>query len=171
MNRYRERETYEEKIKRQAKNREERAKSRGKETFEDKVKRINKNKESMSNARGKENPEEKERRNIRNKELMTKTRLNPKSIYTARNAQDILDGKQIVKELSKSKEGIGSMNIICQKCSAKKWKGETSSTCCNDGKVILDRYPDPPPFWKPSGQQIHPKQDYSEKIQDLSTMH
>ena len=126
VNRYRERETYEQKIERQARNREERAKSRGKETLEDKIKRINKNKESMSNAREK------------------KIILNLKSIFVARNAQDILDGKQIVKELNESKENIGSLNIICQKCSAKKWRGETSSTCCNDGKVILDRYPDPP---------------------------
>ena len=68
----------------------------------------------------------------------------PKSAYSARNAQDVLNGKQIVKELTGTKEDIGSMSIICPKCSANKWKGETSSTCCNDGKVVLERYPDQP---------------------------
>ena len=38
------------------------------------------------------------------------------------------------------------MNSICAKCSAKKWKGESNSTCCNDGKVKLDAFPDPPPL-------------------------
>ena len=40
------------------------------------------------------------------------------------------------------------MNIICEKCSANKWKGEKSSRCYNGGKVILDRFPEQPPLLK-----------------------
>ena len=33
----------------------------------------------------------------------------------------------------------------CQHCGALKWSRETASVCCSDGKVILPRFPDPPP--------------------------
>ena len=64
----------------------------------------------------------------------------------ARNAIDVLKGKLIVFELKNSKESIGSMSQKCTKCGALKWKGETSSICCNDGQVRLERFPDPPPL-------------------------
>ncbi|GFV64161.1 hypothetical protein TNCV_3206691 [Trichonephila clavipes] len=38
---------------------------------------------------------------------------------------------------------IGRMSNICLKCSALKWKGETSGMCCSSGKVKL------PPILKP----------------------
>ena len=47
----------------------------------------------------------------------------PKSTYSARNAQAVLNGKQIVKELKGTMEGIGSMSIICPKCLAKNCRG------------------------------------------------
>ena len=43
---------------------------------------------------------------------------------------------------------IGSMNLECPKCSALKWKGESATTCCNDGKVVLEKFPDPPIYLK-----------------------
>ena len=121
-------------------------KSRGRESLEEKEARNLKNKEATANVRKTEAVVEKEKRNRRNAESMAKSRNrkkaesieNPKSIYMARNAQDVLNGRQRVVELKDSKESIGSMNHICLKCSANKWKGETSSTCCNDGKVVLD---------------------------------
>ena len=36
------------------------------------------------------------------------------------------------------------MDIICKHCNARKWKLETSSLCCNGGKVSLSHFPPPP---------------------------
>ena len=69
-------------------------------------------------------------------------------MYDARNALNVLNGHQIVPELKDTKDKIGSMDIICPYCLALKWKGETASTCCNGGKVVLDKYPDPPEYMK-----------------------
>ena len=44
------------------------------------------------------------------------------------------------------------MDTVCLHCCALKWKGEPSSTCCNNGKVLMDKFSDPPKylekFWK-----------------------
>ena len=70
----------------------------------------------------------------------------------ARNAQNVLYGHQIVPELKNTADSIGSMDVRCESCFALKWKGETSSTCCNGGKVILESFPHPPEYlqklWK-----------------------
>lgn len=39
---------------------------------------------------------------------------------------------------------IGSMAMICQYCSAKKWQGESTSLCCSGGKIKLNLCQDPP---------------------------
>ena len=75
-------------------------------------------------------------------------REHPKSKYEARNAQEVLNGIQIVNELKDTDDTIGSMSVVCPECSAKKWKGETKSICCKDGKILLDKFPDPPPYLK-----------------------
>ena len=36
------------------------------------------------------------------------------------------------------------MNFFCQFCGALKFKRETSTTCCNKGKVVLETFPKPP---------------------------
>ena len=69
-------------------------------------------------------------------------------MYDGRNALNVLNGHQIVPELKDSKDAIGAMDIVCPDCSALKWKGETSSTCCSGGKVRLDKYPEPPEYLK-----------------------
>ena len=79
-----------------------------------------------------------EKKTMQNKESMKTSRKKPRSAYDARNAQDVLHGKQIVTD-----DSIGKMDSVCDKCSAKKWKSESNSTCCNNGAVILDRFPDP----------------------------
>ena len=67
-----------------------------------------------------------------------------KSQYVARNAQHVLAGEQSVPELLSTKESIGKMDTICKYCNARKWENETSSLCCNGGKVSLIIFPPPP---------------------------
>lgn len=40
---------------------------------------------------------------------------------------------------------IGKMNMICQYCHARKFKGETAGMCCSSGKVSLPEIEVPPP--------------------------
>ena len=107
-----------------------------------------KNKKSQQKLRSEMTAEEKKVSQIKNKKSQQKSRCNPKSIYAARNAKDILQGIQIVEELRFSADSIGSIDIVCDKCKAKKWKNESNSTCCIDGQVKLDPFPDPPPLLK-----------------------
>ena len=62
----------------------------------------------------------------------------------ALKSQEILDGSYEVLALQDSEDNIGQMNIVCQYCNALKFKRETASTCCNNGKVILEKLPQPP---------------------------
>ena len=62
----------------------------------------------------------------------------------ALRSQDIINGDFSVKDLKDSQDTIGNMDINCQYCGAIKFKKETTSTCCGNGKVILDPYPQPP---------------------------
>ena len=39
---------------------------------------------------------------------------------------------------------IGSMSMVCQHCSAKKWPGEAKGLCCSGGKVRLPLIQEPP---------------------------
>ena len=56
-----------------------------------------------------------------------------------------MDGSYLVPDLENTDDKIGDMNIGCEYCGALKFKKETSSTCCGNGKVILDPFPTPPP--------------------------
>merc|ERR1712082_42943 len=47
-------------------------------------------------------------------------------------------------DLKDSQDNIGEMENACQYCGALKFKKETSSTCCGNGKVILESFPQPP---------------------------
>ena len=40
------------------------------------------------------------------------------------------------------------MNNECPECGALKWKTETATLCCNNGKVNLTKFPDPPKYLK-----------------------
>ena len=47
---------------------------------------------------------------------------------------------------------VGERSVLCNKCSALRWPGETPSICCLNGKVQLDPVPEPPEvlnsFWQ-----------------------
>ena len=49
-----------------------------------------------------------------------------------------------MKSLQDSIDSIGGMDINCQYCKAFKFAGETGSTCCCNGKVLLEEFPLPP---------------------------
>ena len=57
---------------------------------------------------------------------------------------EILNGDIYIPELNDSKDSIGQMEYTCHYCAAIKFKKETSSLCCMDGKVILEHFPEPP---------------------------
>ena len=79
------------------------------------------------------------------KDLQTKAavKAKPSSMYAARNAQKVLYGEQLVPEIE-----VGRMDNICCECGARKWKSETTTVCCNNGKIHLTPFPDPPNYLK-----------------------
>ena len=93
------------------------------------------------------------KRNKKTKEKNSATKIliksMPASLYEARNAQKVFFGDQIVHDLDKIKaESIGFMNHECTECGALKWKTETATLCCNNGKVHIPSFPDPPQYLK-----------------------
>ena len=112
------------------------------------VNRLSKDKTKTEEKRKNEDAVQKDLRLKKVKQKMANRRERPSSLYEARNAQNILNGHKIVPELKDSKEAIGAMELVCSFCSALKWKGETSSTCCNGGKIVLDKFPNPPVYLK-----------------------
>ena len=62
----------------------------------------------------------------------------------ALNSQDILEGSYSVPDIKDTFDNIGEMNVVCQYCYALKFQNEPPSTCCLNGKVILERFPNPP---------------------------
>ena len=118
------------------------------ETSSDRATRLEQDKLKTSEKRKAETDAERSLRIEKVKQQAKQKRERPKSLYEARNAQNILNGHQIVSELKNTPETIGAMDTICPFCSALKWKGESSSTCCNGGKVQLDKFPEPPNYIK-----------------------
>ena len=57
---------------------------------------------------------------------------------------EISAGTHPVPNLKDTTDSIGKMDTICQYCRALKFKKETGSTCCSNGKVHLDPLPQPP---------------------------
>ena len=57
---------------------------------------------------------------------------------------EILEGCYIVLDIEDSPDNIGKMNKVCPYCGALKFRRETSTTCCSNGKVVLDGFPKPP---------------------------
>ena len=101
------------------KNKEAKKKSRTELSEDDKTSINKKNKEAMKKSRTELSEDDKKSINKKKKEDMKKSRKNPKSSYVARNANDVLQGKQIVKELKLSNDSIGKMDKVCDDCFAK----------------------------------------------------
>ena len=62
----------------------------------------------------------------------------------ATRTREILSGELHVAELQDSPDTIGEMKDNCEYCGAIKFKKETSSLCCLNGKVALPHFPEPP---------------------------
>ena len=117
------------------------------ETERKKKARKEANAKAMFERRSGETEKEKKARKEADAKSTAMQRKNkiPTSKYQARNANMVFEGKQIVLELKDSTDGIGSMGgNQCKFCQAKKWKKETSTVCCINGKVLLPIFPDPP---------------------------
>ena len=56
-----------------------------------------------------------------------------------------MDGSYKVPDLENTVDSIGKMDVVCQFCHAKKFRKETGSTCCGQGKINLTPFPKPPP--------------------------
>ena len=100
--------TEEEREKTKMSNKEAQQKLRGKKTEEEKQKE----KESKKKSIAKKTEEEREKTKMSNKESHQNARRYPKCTYAARNAQNILLGNQIVKEMNDTDNGIRRMNRI-----------------------------------------------------------
>ena len=59
-------------------------------------------------------------------------------------SQEIMNGAHAVPDLKDTVDDIGKMDAVCSHCGALKFKKETATTCCNNGKVLPPRLPKPP---------------------------
>ena len=75
------------------------------------------------------------------KRVCQKTSVEKKEALRTR---DILHGSYKVKDLKDTADSIGGMDKVCEECGALKFKKETGTTCCNNGKVKLPPFPEPP---------------------------
>ena len=69
-------------------------------------------------------------------------------------------------DVENGRHRLGKMNIICDKCLALKWKGETKGLCCLDGKIQLAPLQPPPDSIFKLLTKVDPdtKQPYINKI-------
>ena len=78
---------------------------------------------------------------MKGKRVSQKTSVEKKE---ALRTKDILQGRYEVKDLRDTADSIGGMDKVCEECGALKFKKETGTTCCNNGKVKLPPFPKPP---------------------------
>ena len=96
--------------------------------------------ERLREAQTEEQKEEERKRNfIRQSKARTKVEHKE-----ALRSQEILDGSFVVKDLKETDDTIGMMDNACNHCGALKFKRETGSSCCGNGKVSLTPFPRPP---------------------------
>merc|ERR1712120_28549 len=60
-------------------------------------------------------------------------------------AKEVMTGTLIVPYIGDTEDGIGKMDVECPYRKALKFKNETPSMCCNNGKIQLQPFPKPPP--------------------------
>ena len=140
-------ETPEDTLERNRQNAANMATVRAIETTEETLERNRQNAVNMATVRANETPEETLERNQQNTARMAGSRKKKKSHVDFKDAMrtnEILNGTFIVKPLQETEDKIGRMIIECPHCKAIKFLGETPSSCCLDGKVVLPHYPEPP---------------------------
>ena len=60
-------------------------------------------------------------------------------------AKEVLAGTLIVPFIDDTEDSIGNMDVECPYCSTLKFKNEPPSLCCNNGKIVSQPFPKPPP--------------------------
>jgi hypothetical protein len=124
------------------------AKKRESQSADKKVEESAKNRERDATTRAGQSSAEKNEANVKACERMSRQRHKARTKVSYKEglrSQEIMDGSYLVPDLENTDDKIGDMNIGCEYCGALKFKKETSSTCCGNGKVILDPFPTPPP--------------------------
>ena len=83
-------------------------------------------------------------------------------------SEEVLSGTLPVPPLEETQDSIGKMNVKCSKCGASKFKNESKGFCCNDGKVLPDPFPKPPPklfaLWTGQGVQANILKEFAREI-------
>ena len=105
-----------------------------------------KQRKAMANLRQGQTPEVREAAKEKQKKAMENLRQNRQKVEKKEGlrTQEILKGSHPVPDLKDSSDSIGHMEIVCNNCGAFKFRKETGSTCCSNGKVYLDPLPQPP---------------------------
>jgi hypothetical protein len=102
---------------------------------------------AMAKARADQSAQKREASNSRSAAAMAKAQSKLKTKLKQKEAlrsQEILQGRHKVLDLNNSEDTIGEMDNICEECGARKFRKETGSTCCNNGKVQIPPFPKPP---------------------------
>ena len=102
---------------------------------------------AMAILRQNQTVEEREATKATQKKAMKTLRKNCRAGVENKEAlltDEIISGSHHVPDLKDTIDTIGKMDIVCQFCGALKFKKETGSTCCSNGKVHLDPLPQPP---------------------------
>ena len=103
------------------------------------------NRRKVANKRARKTEDEKaatrEADRARKRDKKKKTTVEPKE---AMRSEEILNGSYHVPELKDTNDDIGTMSLECQYCGALKFKGESPSSCCQGGKVLIKPFPRPP---------------------------
>ena len=105
-----------------------------------------KHKTAMAKSREAQTSEEREAVNKKQQVAMAKLRQSRQKVEKKEGlrTEEILAGTHPVLDLKDSPDSIGNMEIVCNYCGAFKFRKETGSTCCSNGKVYLDPLPQPP---------------------------
>ena len=130
------------------KNKERISNKRASLSADQKKEEYGKNQKWKANVKASQSADQKKEECGKNTERIARQRQKARTKVTYKEAlrsKEIMDGNYGVADLKDSDDKIGEMDVICQYCSAQKFKKETSSTCCGNGKVLLDSFPTPPP--------------------------
>ena len=155
------------------KNKERISNKRASLSADQKKEEYGKNQKWKANVKASQSADQKKEECGKNTERIARQRQKARTKVTYKEAlrsKEIMDGNYGVADLKDSDDKIGEMDVICQYCSAQKFKKETSSTCCGNGKVLLDSFPTPPPSSTSCGVQMMPRDVSLEKMPESSTM-
>ena len=97
----------------------------------------------MAEVRANQTPDERQNANLHQREARNRVKTHVE-FKDAMRTDDILRGTFNVAALHETNDRIGTMTIECPDCKALKFPGETPSSCCQSGKVVLLPYPRPP---------------------------